>query len=105
MGRGGQYILRDHPDAVHVLLVNSMENRIQRVMERHDLALKKAAQMVQAEDKRRAVLYKKIGKTDYDHADLYDIVVNLARVDADIALDMIVELARQKDERPADLSA
>jgi len=97
MGRGSQYILRDHPDAIHILLVNSLENRIQHIMERHDLAYKKAAQMVRDEDKRRAALYKKIGKTDYDQAGLYDIAVNLARVDGDTARDMIVELARQKE--------
>ncbi|MEZ4579636.1 MAG: cytidylate kinase family protein [Desulfobacterales bacterium] len=28
MGRGSQYILQDHPDAIHVLLVNSLENRV-----------------------------------------------------------------------------
>ncbi|MEZ4551560.1 MAG: cytidylate kinase family protein [Desulfobacterales bacterium] len=30
MGRGSQYILQDHPDAIHVLLVNSLENRVER---------------------------------------------------------------------------
>lgn len=99
MGRGSQYILRDHPDAIHILLVNSLENRIHHIMERHDLAYKKAAQRVNDEDKRRAALYKKIGKTDYDQAGLYDLAVNLARVDGDTALNMIIELARQKETR------
>ena len=48
MGRGSQYILQDHPDAIHVLLVNSLENRVRNVMDRHDLTHKKAAQMVQS---------------------------------------------------------
>ncbi|MEZ4548919.1 MAG: cytidylate kinase-like family protein [Desulfobacterales bacterium] len=47
MGRGSQYILQDHPDAIHVLLVNSLENRVRNVLDRHDLTHKKAAQMVQ----------------------------------------------------------
>ena len=97
MGRGSQYILRDHPDAIHLLLVDSLENRIRKVMERHGLTRKKAIQMVRDEDKRRTGLYKKIGKTDYDKAGVYDLAVNLGKVDADTALNMIVALARRKE--------
>lgn len=92
LGRGSQYILRDHPDAIHILLINSMENRIRKVMARHDLDQEQAARMVRNEDNRRAALYKKIGKTDYEQANLYDLCINLARVDADKARDMIVKL-------------
>ena len=31
MGRGSQYILKTHPDAVHILLVDEFENRVNRV--------------------------------------------------------------------------
>lgn len=103
MGRGSQYILQDHPDAIHILLVNSVENRIKNIMERHDLTHKKAEQMVQSEDKRRAALYKKIGKTDYEEAGLYDLAVNLGRVEADTARNLIVKLARHKETESTDL--
>lgn len=96
MGRGSQYILQDHPDAIHILLVNSKENRIQRLMALHNLERKQADQMVRSEDNRRAALYKKIGKTDYDQADLYDMAINMGRVGMDTARDMIMELVRQK---------
>lgn len=97
IGRGSQYILQDHPDAIHVLLVNSSENRVRNIMERHDLPHKRADQMVQNEDKRRDALFKKIGKTDYEKVSLYDLALNLGRVDANKARDMIVKLARQKE--------
>jgi cytidylate kinase len=97
MGRGSQYILQDHPDAVHILLVDSLDNRIANTMVVHKLSEKKAAQLVRGEDKRRAALYKKIGKSDYENAHLYDMVVNLGRVQADTARNMILELVRQKD--------
>ena len=98
MGRGGQYILQDHPDAVHILLVDSFENRVQNTMKVHKLSEKKAAQMVRGEDKRRAALYKKIGKSDYESVHIYDLVANLGRVDTDTARDMIVELVMQKEK-------
>lgn len=97
MGRGSQYILQDHPDAIHILLVDSLENRTCNIMARHDLPRKKAAQMVRNEDKRREALYKKIGKTDYDRTDLYHMAINLERVKADMAVKMIVKLVRQQD--------
>lgn len=96
MGRGSQYILQDHPDAIHILLVDSFENRTRNIMARHGLAQKKAAQLVRSEDKRREALYKKIGKTDYDRTDLYHMAINLDRVKADMAGEMIVKLVRQQ---------
>lgn len=53
--------------------------------------------MVRNEDKRREALYKKIGKTDYNQVELYDLALNLGRVDAETAQEMMVLLARRKD--------
>ncbi len=102
MGRGSQYILQDHPDAIHILLVNSLENRIRNIMDRHALTDKKAAQMVRSEDKRREALFRKIGKTDYDQVSLYDLALNLDRVDTDKARDMCVALVRRKEAAASD---
>ncbi len=99
MGRGSQYILRDHPDAIHVLLVNEFENRVKYVIEHHDLPYNKAAQMVRSEDKRRASLYKKIGKTDYDRPDLYDLVLNMAELDLDTAKNMVIDLVKARSKK------
>jgi cytidylate kinase len=96
MGRGSQYILRDHPDAVHILLVNEFENRVKYVLDHHDLSYTKAAQMVRSEDKRRASLFKKIGKMDYDLPDLYDLVLNMAEVDLETAKNMTLDLVKAK---------
>jgi cytidylate kinase len=96
MGRGSQYILRDHPDAIHILLVNEFENRVKYVIEHHDVPYNKAAQMVRSEDKRRASLFKKIGKIDYDLPDLYDLVFNMAEVDLDTAKNMVLDLVKAK---------
>jgi cytidylate kinase len=96
MGRGSQYILRDHPDAIHMLLVNEFENRVKYVIEHYDMPYTKAAQMVRWEDKRRASLFKKIGKVDYDLPDLYDLVLNMAEVDLETAKNMALDLVKAK---------
>ncbi len=57
LGRGSQYILDDHPDATHVLLVNDFDNRVQFIKEHYNVTEKKARQWVSSEDQRRVKFY------------------------------------------------
>lgn len=99
MGRGSQYILRGHPDAIHILLVNEFENRVKFVIEQQDVSYNKAAQLVRSEDKRRASLYKRIGKSDYDRPDIYDLVLNMAELDLETAKNMVLNLVKAKTDK------
>ena len=92
LGRGSQYILRDHPDACHILLINTTENRIKFMQQQYDLSSNRAAQIVRYEDKRRINLYRKLGKTDYDDPNLYHLVLNMSRISRGKALKLIGEL-------------
>jgi cytidylate kinase len=92
LGRGAQYILNDHPDAYHILLIDDLENRIRFVMEHERLSRKKAVQVVNYEDRRRASLFKKIGKIDYDKPSLYHMVLNMGRVSLEAALNVVCEM-------------
>ncbi len=80
IGRGCQYILKDHPDAIHVLLINDFDSRVRFMQEHYDLRHSKAVQVVTAEDKRRVNLYRKLGKTDYDDPSLYHMVLHTGRI-------------------------
>ncbi len=92
LGRGSQYILNDHPDAYHILLIDTFENRVKFMQNNYDLSQSRAMQVVKNEDKRRLNLYKKLGKTDYDHPDLYHLVLNMGRVSLEKALQLLCEL-------------
>ncbi len=92
LDRGSQYILNDHPDAYHILLINTFDNRVKFMVERYDLTEQRATQVVKSEEKRRVNLYKKIGKQDNDHAQLYHVVINMAKVDLEEAVDTIVNM-------------
>jgi len=92
LGRGSQYILNDHPDAYHVLLIDTFENRVRFMQKNYDLSLSRANQVVKNEDKRRLNLYKKLGKTDYDNAELYHLVLNMNRIRLDRALELVTNL-------------
>ena len=92
LGRGSQYILNDHPDAYHILLIDTFENRVKFMQTNYDLSKNRAMQVVKSEDKRRVNLYRKLGKTDYDHPDLYHLVLNMGRVSLDKASELICNL-------------
>jgi cytidylate kinase len=94
IGRGCQYILRDHPDAIHVLLINDFDNRVRFMQENYDLTRSKALQVVNSEDKRRAHLYRKLGKTDYDDPSLYHLVLHTGRIHLSDAAQVICNLVR-----------
>ncbi len=96
MGRGSQYILDDHPDAYHILLINNTENRIKFLMDSYQFSDRQAAQTVKSEDRRRASLYRKLGKQDYDSASLYHLVLNMAYLDMPAAVDLVHHLVTTK---------
>ena len=96
LGRGSQYILNDHPDAVHILLVNEFENRVKFMMESYDMSRKKAERTVVNEDRRRVSLYKRLGKSDYENPQLYHLVLNMGRLDLETARDMVCSLVEHK---------
>ena len=92
LGRGSQYILDDHPDAYHVLLIDQYENRVRFIEENYELSQSKAAAWVKKEDKRRRNLYQKFGKTDYDDPFLYHLVINMGRFDMHHACRLVLRL-------------
>ena len=94
LGRGSQYILDDHPDAFHVLLIDEYENRVKFIEEKYELSRNKAAAWVGKEDKRRRNLYQKFGKTDYDDPFLYHLVLNMGRFNMDQACRQVLQLMK-----------
>ncbi len=95
LGRGSQYILDDHPDATHVLLVNDVDHRVDFIKERYDVTEKKARQWVSSEDQRRINLYRRLSKADYDSPSLYHMVLNMARVGMDEACDIVCDYVQR----------
>ena len=94
VGRGGQYILRDHPTAFHVLLVAEMPDRIDFMVEHYKLKAEEAKTVVRVREKRRVNLYRKFGREDYNDPHLYHFVLNMSKLSMDQASDLVCELIR-----------
>jgi cytidylate kinase len=80
LGRGGQYLLRGRPNVFHVLLIDHIESRIKFLQAHYRLNLSQAVKAVQNEDRRRANLFRHLGRMDFDHPELYHMVLNHGRV-------------------------
>ena len=94
LGRGSQYILNDHPDAYHILLIDEFENRVRFMRDHYDLSKNRAIHVVKGEDKRRKNLYQKLGKTDYDNPSLYHIVLNMNKISLEQGLNQVRNLVK-----------
>ena len=89
LGRGGQYILKEHPKTVHVLLIANKADRARFMEEHYNLEPQQAVQVVNAEDKRRINLYRKFEKSDYDLPDHYHLTLNMSKVSLEVAAKII----------------
>jgi len=89
LGRGSQYILDDHPETFHILLIDKLENRIKFMVEHYEMTERQAAQAVNYEDRRRASLYRRLGKKNYNDPELYHLVLNMGRLDLQAALKIV----------------
>ena len=97
LGRGSQYILNDHPEACHVLLIDEFDNRVDFMKEHYELSYNRATQVVRSEDKRRRALYQKLGKTDYDNPFLYHLVLNMSKVSLEEARQLVCNLIEKRN--------
>ncbi len=102
LGRGCQYILQDLDSALHILLVASDEDRSGFMRNFYNMSDAKAHQAVINGDKRRASLYAKMGKTDFNDPGLYHLVINMSRLSLDQALDQVCDLVEGYGEKGDD---
>lgn len=99
VGRGSQMLLRERRDILHVRIVAPLEERIAYVMQREQLS---------REDAQARIHYKDSGRDRYlqlqyhQHPSdplLYDLVLNVATLSLDNAVELIRLALKQKTER------
>lgn len=94
LGRGSQYILNDHEDAFHVLMIDQFENRVNFIEKNYKLERQSAVQVVTNEDKRRKNLYSTLGKADFDSPEIYHMVLNMERLEIEEAKNIVLDQIR-----------
>jgi cytidylate kinase len=98
IGRGSQYILHKRKNVYHVLLISDLEHRIELIEKYYNLSYDESKKAIEKGTKLRKQFYEKLGKYDYNDANLYDLVINTSRISVDIATDMICTMIEDLDK-------
>jgi cytidylate kinase len=85
VGRGANVILSHLPQAFHVRLVSSIENRVAHLVELRKTTKKEARAYVEREDRARLRFIRRYFQVDVTDPMLYNLVVNVDRVPIDEA--------------------
>ncbi|MDP3767846.1 MAG: cytidylate kinase-like family protein [Dehalococcoidia bacterium] len=94
IGRGSQVILRDRPDALHVLIVAPLEHRVEEYARREGVSEEQASKGVREGDRGRAEFHRKFFNVAVDDPSLYHVTINAARYTPAEAAALIADAAR-----------
>lgn len=95
VGRGGQILLKDCPDILHVRIIAPLEERIQRVKKEYNLERRLAQDLIEEKDSASADYVKRFYTHDWADPLLYHIILNTGKLEPEAAARMIVEAAHR----------
>ena len=91
VGRGGAYILRDFPGALHVFLRAAEDVRVKTIMERFNIASEdEARKRMKLTDENWTSYIKQIYGHDRNHPAHYDMVLDTGRLGYDATVESIL---------------
>ena len=93
IGRGGQMLLKSFTCAFHVRVIASHEKRIQNLMER-DYPKDVAEKAIDRSDHERSGFVKFAFGKNWEDPHLYDMVLNMDKLDTESAVEAILTIAR-----------
>lgn len=93
VGRGSQFVLRNHPTALHVHVFAAFDARVQSVTVDQSLSIQEAERVVRDFDGARARYARHWYHADWESAVHYHLMVNAGRLGRQAAADLIVAAA------------
>ncbi len=91
VGRGGMAALKDKPDVLHVRIQAPFELRVKRIADQEKISLEEARARVKARDVSDVAWIKRHFDLDSHDPQLFDVVVNTAKLSQAAAADLIVK--------------
>ena len=92
LGRGSQFILRDRPETLRVLLVAERADRIKFMEQMYNMPPDKAEAMVTRESRKRERFLANFHRGDPNDPSLYHMVLNTSLVPLEAAEEQLTEL-------------
>lgn len=91
VGRGGQMVLHDWPEVLHVRIMAPFDIRIARLQQSKHISLEAAQARVEASDITRARYVRKNYGVDWNDPALYHLVINTGLLKLDQAVRVILQ--------------
>jgi cytidylate kinase len=95
-GRGSQFILRNNPSALHVLVIAPLPLRIKRIMTEMKIDEDCASKKIEEYDNSRRAFIRRFFKHDIENPEFYDIVVNTESLTYNLAAMIIFKAGQRK---------
>lgn len=105
VGRAGQVILRDWPDVLHVKVIAPLHLRAARLAEDQHIPVQAALSQVQASDSARRSYLRRVYSVRWDDPELYDLIINTARLQAEQAACLICQALKNCESRKLHVEA
>ena len=94
IGRNADYILKDRDDVLNVFIHGDMPEKIQRIMDLHNVEEKEAVKMMADIDKRRMTNYNFYTEQKWGKASNYTLCLNSSQLGYDRCEAIIIECAK-----------
>jgi cytidylate kinase len=94
VGRGGQVILQDRSDVLHVRLEAPLSARVERIQNQSQIDPKEAQKLISQYDKASANYLKRFYNVDWSDPMLYHLIINTGKWDIEAATHFIVDGVR-----------
>ena len=94
VGRNADYILKDHPEALHVYVYADSPYRAERIVRRYGESEKTPEQRLAEKDKRRRVNYHHYTGRTWGQAQNYDICLDTGDLGLEQCADIVVNIVK-----------
>ena len=98
VGRNADYILKDHPEALHVYVFADVPYRAERIVRRYGESEKTPEQRLAEKDKRRRVNYHHYTGRTWGQAQNYDICLDTGILGIEQCADIVVGIVNNSKE-------
>jgi cytidylate kinase len=98
VGRGAQFML-PRQCGLNVRVIAPLKQRVHSIMERRHCTEREAKEFIEKTDRGREQFVQKYFHRNVADAELYDLIINLAQIPREDAIDLIAREAKQHEQR------
>lgn len=102
LGRGGQFLFKDHQDAYHIKIIASLDTRTSNIQNRFKVDKPTALRLINQKDAERIQYGLFYHRSDSNDPHAYDMILNTSRVTIKDAAVVILYFLKEKGVFPAE---